>query len=203
MVVTAKPKPLAVVALAYVCSAILYPWLPDHTFSPRFTALVLPTTCAIVYLLLESLGSAAASRSPAHAGAHDAIVLRILVVIAALHAIVLVGLLDFARTAGPTVWVARGTGVLLGAGLLMIGNLLPRTRPNPALGIRTSATLNDKDAWMRVNRMAGYVAVTLGAALIAIALFVPLGTPWGASFGAAGIAALAALIVITRRRADV
>src|SRR6266513_565511 len=52
------------------------------------------------------------------------------------------GLLD--RT-GPL--VPRLAPVLLGAALMAIGNLLPRVRPNVAIGIRTSRTLRDRGAW--------------------------------------------------------
>jgi hypothetical protein len=34
---------------------------------------------------------------------------------------------------------------------MAIGNLLPRVRPNVAIGIRTSRTLRDRDAWLRAK----------------------------------------------------
>jgi uncharacterized membrane protein len=57
-----------------------------------------------------------------------------------------------------------GTIFLIAFGLLLIviGNLLPRTRPNWFIGIRTPWTLSDDRVWERTHRIAGYAFVTLG-----------------------------------------
>ena len=58
--------------------------------------------------------------------------------------------------------VAHAVPVMLGLTLIVIGNLLPRLRPNIVIGIRTSRTLADRGAWARTNRTAGYAAVGAG-----------------------------------------
>ena len=58
--------------------------------------------------------------------------------------------------------------MLFGLVVVRIGNLLPRTRPNLALGIRTPRTLADRRVWMLTHRTAGYLSVVLGI-IIAIA----------------------------------
>jgi hypothetical protein len=64
-------------------------------------------------------------------------------------------------------WAQRGVVVLLGLVLLPIGNLLPRTRPNLALGIRTPRTLTDRRLWMLTHRVTGYIVVAIGLVTLA------------------------------------
>jgi len=40
--------------------------------------------------------------------------------------------------------------------------LLPRTRPNLLIGIRTTRTLEDRELWARIHRTCGYLAVGFG-----------------------------------------
>lgn len=61
--------------------------------------------------------------------------------------------------------------ILLGITLAAIGNLLPRTRPNMAIGIRTSRTLADRQLWILTHRSTGYAAVVVGAVTIGAGLF--------------------------------
>jgi uncharacterized membrane protein len=84
---------------------------------------------------------------------------------------------------------------------MAIGNLLPRVRPNVAIGIRTSRTLRDRDAWLRANRTAGYVAVALGFAIVTAALLVPPGPRLAAVVGGSGIIAVVMLVAWTWRDA--
>jgi uncharacterized membrane protein len=46
--------------------------------------------------------------------------------------------------------------------LVAIGNLLPRTRPNVAFGVRTTRTLTNTQLWQQVHRAGGYATVALG-----------------------------------------
>ena len=57
--------------------------------------------------------------------------------------------------------------------LISVGNLLPRTRPNLAIGIRTKRTLSDRACWMRTHRDAGYLVVACGFVLVLSAIAVP------------------------------
>jgi len=51
----------------------------------------------------------------------------------------------------------RSVVALLGAFLISAGNLLPRVRPNLAIGIRTRRMLSDARLWARMHRVAGYI----------------------------------------------
>jgi len=91
--------------------------------------------------------------------------------------------------------------VLLGAFLIGIGNLLPRTRPNLAIGIRTSRTLSDRDLWMRTHRIAGYLVVALGLVILVagIAVPAPVGPRMSRLVEPAAVLGIPALVIYTRR----
>jgi uncharacterized membrane protein len=57
--------------------------------------------------------------------------------------------------------------------LRITSGLLPRIRPNLAIGIRTRLTLQDRALWMRVHRSAGYMTVACGAVIVLSAIAVP------------------------------
>ncbi len=54
---------------------------------------------------------------------------------------------------------------------IIIGNTLPRARPNWFFGIRTPWTLSSDRVWERTHRLGGYIML-LGGALIALAAVV-------------------------------
>ena len=90
-------------------------------------------------------------------------------------------------------WASRLVVVCLGVTVVAIGNVLPRTRPNIVIGIRTSRTMATRDAWIRMHRAAGYVAVGIGAVVVASGVLAPGQTMPGVilAAGAIGLAALA------------
>ena len=50
--------------------------------------------------------------------------------------------------------------------LVTVGNLLPRTRPNVAVGVRTTRTLASAQLWQQVHRAGGYATVGLGIVIV-------------------------------------
>jgi uncharacterized membrane protein len=59
---------------------------------------------------------------------------------------------------------------LIGALLVSVGNLLPTTRPNVLVGIRTARALRSRHVWMEINRTGGYVSVAVGVVMIVAAV---------------------------------
>jgi hypothetical protein len=157
-----------VVAAAYVASIAAYPSLPGPApgVARPLIAFLLPTTAALVYILARRVWL----RDPVRDGdeafepTYDAIFFSVVLFIVALHLMVigtLTGVVP-AHRAG----LLRGTMVLFGLLMLRIGNLLPRTRPNLVFGIRTPRTLTNREFWMRLHRVAGYVTVVLGSVVV-------------------------------------
>jgi uncharacterized membrane protein len=175
MALNVHQRAATAIVAGYVAGAVAYFMLPavqsGMNGAPPPSArplgtLMLPTAAAITYSLLRSVSRRDPYMAPEATATRtlDVIVFRIILFMIGLHALVLAGLLGAGSLAG------RSVPVLLGAGLIAVGNLLPRTRPNLAIGIRTARTLNDRSAWMRTNRVAGHVAVALGAAIALSAL---------------------------------
>ena len=100
----------------------------------------------------------------------------------------------------PKTWAMRAVVVLLGLTFVAVGNLLPRTRPNVAVGLRTRRTLSNSQLWYRVHRVGGYVTVFWGA-VIAMSAIALSGQVLGLAIGTAGIASVAILFVSYRKYA--
>jgi uncharacterized membrane protein len=199
------------VAVGYFLGAVaLYAGLPDG-IPPRLTlghttlwlgapmvAFLLPTFMVVTDVLLRSLHSRNASIEGTPTGLveiHDAIMLRIVFFVLGVHAMMLARLFDLFQGHA---WASRVVPLMLGFTIVAVGNLLPKTRPNLAIGVRTERTLSDRALWARIHRSMGYLLVTLGALLIlsAIAIPAPLGTLMILIAGPAAI--VAAPIIVWR-----
>ena len=133
---------------------------------------------------------------------YDAIMFRFVLFVMGVHATMLTGLLG---VLWGQAWAARIIPVLLGSVLIGVGNLLPRTRPNLAFGIRTSWTLTDRALWIRTHRIAGYIAVVLGSMIVVAAITAPepIGSQMSLLVGPAGLLSIPALVLYARRHARV
>lgn len=83
--------------------------------------------------------------------------------------------------------------VAMGALLIVIGNLLPRARPNFTFGVRTPWTIEDARVWARSNRIGGYLLVAAGTVTIGAA-FLPGAWPVTVALIATTVAAFGAVI---------
>jgi uncharacterized membrane protein len=160
-------------------------------------AFLLPTAVAVTDALLRGLSV----RYPVDEtiavnvlAIYDAIMLRFMIFVVGVHATVLAGVLGMLRGQE---WAAQIVPLMLGFTMISIGNLLPRTRPNLVIGIRTRRTLSDRSLWIRVHRSAGYMFVACGAVLVLSAVTVP--RPFGpAMILLVGPAALVGTCVLVR-----
>jgi uncharacterized membrane protein len=195
------------IAAGCLTSMAMYPEFPTPSLqsslpSPLARALVafaLPTAATVTYLILRRL----CAEVPIEGGldtesvaAHRAIAVRVVLFVVALHVLVMLNLsgVQWIRAWGP-----RLVLVLFGGAFIAIGNLLPRTRPNLAVGIRTARMLGDRHLWIRFHRNCGYVAVALGTVVVVSGLF--LSDPaLGLVLSAAAVGSAAALAVMYLRQ---
>jgi uncharacterized membrane protein len=154
---------------------------------------LLPTTAGVISLVVRTLQRRQLLLADAMTPdpAVQAIVFWILVFLTGVHVLVLAVLVGL-RAVQP--WASRAVVALLGLTLVVIGNLLPRTRPNVALGIRTSQTLTDRRLWMLIHRIGGYICVAIGTVTVLTAAFLS-GPKVGALLGGAGLAGAAIMFV--------
>ena len=71
---------------------------------------------------------------------------------------------------GQHVDVERVMPLLIGAFFVVLGSVLGKIRPNWFVGIRTPWTLSSKAAWVRTNRLGGWVMVVAGFAIMTASL---------------------------------
>lgn len=107
--------------------------------------------------------------------------------------VVVVHLAALGVSLGWPIRIDTAVNVAMGALLLVIGNLLPRARPNFTFGVRTPWTIEDDRVWARSNRIGGYLMVAAGIVTIAAA-FLPGPWPVAIAVAATTIAALGAVI---------
>jgi uncharacterized membrane protein len=183
-----RPSPQSFVALVgFVLGGIAFYWGLPEQVPPSWTvpagrtfwlgapmvAFLLPTAMVVTDFLLRGLcvqHPIDGPNSPNALAVYDAIMLRVTVCVVGIHGAVLLAVLG--RLSGRR-WAAELVPLMLGFTMISIGNLLPRTRPNLAIGIRTRLTLSDRALWMRVHRWAGYMVVVCGAVIVLSATAVP------------------------------
>jgi immunity protein, SdpI family len=202
-----QARAIAVLAVGYLVGLIAYPYLLgsflDEKVSARvLVAFTLPTTALVIYALFGSLWKHDRIRSGngAFELTYHAIVLRVLLFILALHVLVMIELTRAMAAVGVPLVSARAVVVLLGVMLVTVGNLLPRTRPNVAVGVRTTRTLASAQLWQQVHRAGGYATVGLGVVMVITGL-VLAHEVLGAVISAAALVAAASVLVSYRRHA--
>ncbi len=198
-------RAIAVLVVGYIVGLIAYPNLPgpflDEKISARImVAFTLPTTALVIYTLFRSLWKHDRIRSGngAFEATYHAIVLRTLLFVLALHALVMIELTGAMDAVGFHLSPGRAVVVLLGVVLVAIGNLLPRTRPNVAVGVRTRRTLTNAQLWQQVHRAGGYATVGLGI-VIAVTGLVLSHEAVGAVISAAALFAAVTVFVSYRK----
>jgi uncharacterized membrane protein len=172
--------PFLIVVTASVASAIVYPRLPatipthwnmdgqpDDWSRRAFGASILPVLLLGMWGLLRVL-PAIDPRGANYAkfgGAYEAMIDALMIFLLGMHIVVLrAGL-------GDPVQVGRVVPFGIGALLMVIGNLLPRCRPNWFIGIRTPWTLSSDRVWEKTHRLGGRLFVAGGFLIAIVALF--------------------------------
>lgn len=194
-------RSIAVLVTGFIVGLVAYSKLPgpflDQAPSARvLVAFTLPTTALVIYTLFRSLWRHDRVRSGngAFEATYHAIVFRVLLFVLALHMLVMTELTGALEAIGTRVSAGRLVVVLLGLVLVAIGNLLPRTRPNVAVGLRTKRTLANAQLWGQVHRVGGYVTVGLGVVIGITGLALTHGTLGGVVSGAALLAAMVVFV---------
>lgn len=72
-----------------------------------------------------------------------------------------------------TVSIGRTVTAMVGALLIVMGNMMGKIKPNYFVGIRTPWTLADPDVWMRTHSLGGKLWFSLGVLLLPCSLLLP------------------------------
>ena len=171
--------PLLIVAAAIVASVAVYPNLPlsvpthwDSVGRPNgwssrlWGAWVMPILLVAIWAFMRVLPiiDPRGSNYAKFGGAFEAIIVSTMLFLFGLHIIILRAALGY------PVAVERVVPVGIGILLVVIGNLLPRARPNWFVGIRTPWTLSSDRVWEKTHRVGGRVFVAGGILIVLGAL---------------------------------
>ena len=147
---------------------------PDDWTQRRFAAFGMPVFAAAMVLLFHMFPKISPRRANLEQfeDSYWLIANVVIAFMAALHVLIL------GRALGWPVDITSAT--LLGVGLLfiIIGNVLPRTRSNWWMGIRTPWTMENENVWRATHRLAGKTFMVGGAITVVAALLPPSVRPW-------------------------
>jgi len=172
--------PLLIVAAAFIASAVVYGKLPeripthwnlagqpDDWSNRMWGAWALPIFLLGMWALVQVLPriDPRGANYAKFGGAFEGIIVSVMLFMLALHLVAL------RASLGYPVQMQRIIPIGIGVLFIVIGNLLPRARPNWFVGIRTPWTLSSDRVWEKTHRFGGRVFVA-GGILITIAGFV-------------------------------
>ncbi|CAN5713523.1 SdpI family protein [soil metagenome] len=174
--------PLVVIVVAFGASAAVYSELPDRVpthwnmagevdgwMSRPWGAFVLPGMLVGIFgifQLLPRIDPRAANYSKFR-GTYDVVVITAMLFMLGVHFIIL------ATALGRNISVPRIMPVGVGMLFIVLGNLMPRMRPNWFVGIRTPWTLSSDRVWERTHRIGGRLFVVAGVIIALTGLFAP------------------------------
>jgi hypothetical protein len=198
-----KWTPLVLIGLAAVASLLAYGWLPsmlelrldgllpfDTSDAsdpvPRWVALsFMPALALVIWAAFRAAPTTRGQRigrlflrrapdevtSPDQFGrfakTYDTIVLGVVMLLIGMHAAIIAGALGYPGVA------VRLVPAVLGACLILMGNVMPRLRPNWVAGVRTRRTLEDPQLWRTTHRAFGTAFVVAGILTLFVALIAP------------------------------
>jgi uncharacterized membrane protein len=177
-----KYLPGVFIALTLLVSALVYAQLPERIashwnargevdgYSSRLTgAFLLPLIALGIWALLLVLPRIDPRRQnyAKFQSMYDLLVAAVVGFLCVMH----LGILAFAL--GWPIPVDRLIMGCVAVLLIVLGNLLPRARPNWFVGLRTPWTLSSDRVWERTHRVGGYVFLLAGLAMLATVIAAP------------------------------
>jgi uncharacterized membrane protein len=138
-------------------------------FLPREVALVVPAAAtALVWLIFLGVDRFARP-TDREAGAYV-----VSVVITALTATFLaITVATVAIGLGLPVNMVQVVAVAIGVLLIVLGNAMPKSRPNSYAGIRMPTTLRSEANWLATHRLTGWLTIAGGIVLLLAAFLAP------------------------------
>jgi uncharacterized membrane protein len=157
---------------------------PSGDGMPRLAvALLIPTVALGVWILFTALARVGGPRKPLpewwlneetgsesvqrFAPTYSTITFTVASLLALMHIALVASVLQW------PLWTFKMLTVILGFGFIAAGNVMPRTRPNWIVGLRTRRTLSDRAAWQRTHRVLGALMIGLGAVVVIASILAP------------------------------
>lgn len=174
--------PLAIIAVAFAASAAVYPNLPqripthwnssgevDRWMGRPWGAFLLPLILVAqlgLFNVLPLVDPRGANYTK-FKGTYDTLIITLMIFMLGVHLLILAAALGVGIPI--TRIVPAGMGILF----IVLGNLMPRMRPNWFVGIKTPWTLSSDRVWDRTHRFGGRLFVVVGALIVLSVLLAP------------------------------
>lgn len=185
----------ALIVVTIIGSAIVYPRLPERVpvhwglhgqvdrYGSRLEGIaVMPLLMVACWLLLRFLPRIDPRRLnyEKFRDTYDLFVNSLMALFVVMQGVLL------ATALGHPVAMHRVAPAIVGVLFIILGNALPRARPNWWFGIRTPWTLSNDRVWMRTHRVGGYLMVGAGILMLLAAV---VASPWTLMVGFAAVLA--------------
>jgi uncharacterized membrane protein len=166
-----KWYPLVLIAVSVIASVIVYAKLPDRIpthwnangqvngyGSKWLTVGLFPLILLAMWGMLRFLPTIDPRREnyAKFQSTYDLVVNSALTVVALVHGAAI------ASALGVPISFIRLMPIVVGAMFVILGNAMPRARPNWWFGFRTPWTLSNDRVWERTHRVGGYLLVAAG-----------------------------------------
>ena len=174
--------PFLVIVLAFGASAAVYSDLPDRVpshwnlsgevdgwMSREWGAFIMPLILVGLMAMFHLLPKIdpRGSNYDKFKGTYETVIITSMIFTLGVHLVML------AAALGKDVSMSRLMPAGIGLLLVVLGNLMPRTRSNWFVGIRTPWTLSSDRVWERTHRFGGRLFVATGVIIMLAAVFVP------------------------------
>lgn len=169
------------VALAFVASGIAWGRLPERVpmhwnlagevdrYGSRLAgAFMIPLMMLFIWGMMRVLPKIDPRRAnyARMEGTYELVITTVLATTLVLHVVMLGAALGY------PIAIETVVPLVIGALFMVLGNVLPRAKPNWWFGVRTPWTLSNDRVWVRTHRVAGYTMLIAGLALVVLA-FIP------------------------------
>lgn len=169
------------VALAFIASALAWGRLPERVpmhwnlagevdrYGSRLSgAFMIPLMMLFIWGMMRVLPKIDPRRAnyARMEGTYELVITMVLATTLVLHVVMLGAALGY------PIAIDTVVPLVIGALFMVLGNVLPRAKPNWWFGVRTPWTLSNDRVWVRTHRVAGYTMLIAGLALVVLA-FIP------------------------------
>lgn len=148
-------------------------FLGESTHGLLFMTLFLPCLLLVLHWVMLLVTAADYRKNPQHK--------KLVGIIFFISPVIslFVGCLFFAIILGWQIRIQLVCGLMIGIAMMIIGNYMPKSRPNHTMGARTRWALNNDENWRATNRFGGKISVGAGvlflfAGFLPLPLFIPV-----------------------------
>ncbi len=174
---------LAVLPMLYTAVAVFF-FLPDQVaahfnirgqvdrYGSKYEAFLIPAIILVMYIIcmvarkITQKSSTDDDRTRRNLEVGDTVVLLLVVLLDAIDVFVLLLMRGTASAKNAEGIAVSILSTVIGLAFILLGNIMPKTKPNAFLGMRLSFTMDTDEHWYIANRAGGIAMVLAGLATI-------------------------------------